>query len=858
MLVKRIILAMLMLMLRECSTIEDCPFGCICNNHHSSVVCSNGEFFQLPFVPISTKNLNINNNKNFQSLKINLNLKASQHETKSSTMAHTDEINTNKNSDVNDKSYGSTNTTWVLVELSLKRNRMSSQVLSTNDFHLFPYLKVLRLDYNNISFLPKNLFRNNHHLEKLSISNNPLPITNPNSLAALDSMNILSSLRFLDLSATLIIANKSLPMFFSTFTSLSTLLLQSTRLFFLNSNFTNPLNAISSLKRLDFSRSLILQASISAFVNLSQVAEIDFSESTMSLNVFETIIQSLNHSNVEVLNLDHIFNGENNYQKNFNNYSSSNSTNNTPNNYSHGSFHISHNIFHKYNASRLIVLNMDGNTVAFRGSRIPERIFQPLKHLTDLYLDHCNLFSIPHKTFQNLNRLRKVSLKGNFLSCNQGSICDFLKGPTLKHLKYLDLSNNLISQVRFMHKTFPSLEFLDLKQNNFINIEVPMFKSLRNLLQLDLSYNLLLEDIANNAFVHLTFLTSLNLEGCKHLGRLRQGVFHGLSSLRVLNLRESGLVHIHHAAFHHLYQLEELYLRKNRFGEMKNSISNLTMMKSSIKTLDLGENNLKSLPLKLLSNSFELHTLYFDNNRLADCQQLNVLSSVLETLDLSNNFLVSPHSSCFQILKNLRWLDLSDNPFYCDCQLHHFASWLSRFSTHNNHLCAAPAPLLNINIFSFNPSNFDCPEFREAFLIVCLSLCVATLAFLAGAFCSLYLNNKTTKQQAFLNKACNNNNKYTPLYNNHASFESLDDNSDPPNLLLSSKLKLNRSKNSKSRSFFNRHPKKQLGLIENEKMMSSERKEGDLKVIDGSCLALTLPSIEPPFEGQIHVEDSVL
>ena len=825
----RLLILLFLLERHQCFDVRfHCVRGCHCNRHQYMVVCSRGAFRHIPRFSHLTRALNLNDN-------FLVNLKVHR---------------------FSNNSYEE----WQLSEMSLKRNNLSSDSLSLNNFELFPKLRVLRLDGNNITHLPQALFHNNHDLERLSLSGNPLVISNSSVLAALNHSPLLSSLRYLDISRTQL-NNKTLPAFFSNFSSLTTLLLQGVDIPLLNSNFTSVLTPISSLRRIDLSQATILEAHQSAFKDFQKLSEVDLSGANMKVDVFETIIHSLNSTAVEVLNIDRIF-----VHDDHNN-------------------HIPHNLFQRYNASSLNVLNLDGNFMAFRNARLPEKLLHPLRHLTDLYLDHCNLLSIPTKAFQNLNYLRKLSLKSNLISCNQGSSCSFLRGSILRRLKYLDLSNNrlcnFVGSISFSDRVFPVLEFLDLKYNNLVRVDASMFRGLSRLLQLDLSHNAFLDDIAPNAFLQLPLLTTLNLESCKHLSRLRQGVFNGLSSLRVLNLRESSLIHVHHSALNELSQLEELYLRKNRFGEMRNSLDNLTMRKSSLKTIDLGENDLTTLPFKLLTSSFDLHTLYLDGNKLCDCTQLRPISSTafLETLDLSNNLLISPKKECFEIFINLKSLDLSGNPFLCNCPFFDFSRWLLSTGlidrSHQNYECVAPRSLAGRNIFAYKPSNFDCPIFREAFLVVCLCFSVATLACLAGACFSLQARRGKSSNAHFTTSAPNG--KYAPLCEEHKATEHLGSsesfvndeiNEQQQNLVdptvWKSKSKSNNcffAKNKKSFFSFAKRTSKNKPLLVTESTVHtehpSETRESELNVIDGRDLHLRVTPANS-FDCQIHVEDSVL
>ncbi|XP_004639932.1 leucine-rich repeat-containing protein 52 [Octodon degus] len=109
----------------------------------------------------------------------------------------------------------------------------------------------------------------------------------------------------------------------------------------------------------------------------------------------------------------------------------------------------------------------------------------------------------------------------------------------LSDLVYLDCHNNWIQEV--MDYTFIGvfkLIYLDLSSNNLTSISPFSFSVLHNLVQLNL---------ANNPCL-------LSLD--KH-------TFANTSSLRYLDLRNTGLQTLDHAALHHLVVLQTLYLSGN-------------------------------------------------------------------------------------------------------------------------------------------------------------------------------------------------------------------------------------------------------------------------------------------------------
>lgn len=157
----------------------------------------------------------------------------------------------------------------------------------------------------------------------------------------------------------------------------------------------------------------------------------------------------------------------------------------------------------------------------------------------------------------------------------------------MRHLETIDLSDNLISEMENriqLNATFPALVSLNLRRNRLRWIPVGMFGDLKKLNRLDLSENPI-EGIEPEALASLESLTHLELDGCRQLTRIRQDVLSGLNQLKVLSVRNGGLVHIHRGAFVNFSQLEELRLRGNRLGQDHDAIAKVRGSRSTIALL---------------------------------------------------------------------------------------------------------------------------------------------------------------------------------------------------------------------------------------------------------------------------------
>jgi len=323
-------------------------------------------------------------------------------------------------------------------------------------------------------------------------------------------------------------------------------------------------------------------------------------------------------------------------------------------------------------------------------------------------------------------------MSGNLLSCVRESDCHFLTtGFRLKLLQTLDLSDNRLSEadnaVQFNDVIFPQLVHLNLRRNQLRVIPVGMFAALSKLSTLDLSENPI-EELEAQAFADLLSLKRLNIENCPHLGHIKLGSFVGLGALKVLNIQNSGLVHIHHTALIHMNHLEELYLRNNRLGESVDMIEKLTIKKSSLKVFDLGDNQLSEIPSGILLNSHNLAWISLDRNRLFDCDQLKPLfESNVENLNLAYNRYVQPRIDCFDRIKSLVNLNLAGNPFMCSCETTKpLADWMvSRniaVEQTDEYLCVAPKKYSGKNILQMTYSNMDCYGMTFVKLLVFIGL----------------------------------------------------------------------------------------------------------------------------------------
>ena len=205
-------------------------------------------------------------------------------------------------------------------------------------------------------------------------------------------------------------------------------------------------------------------------------------------------------------------------------------------------------------------------------------------------------------------QLEKLDLSNKYRAINSNKLTIIPKEVfTLKHLKILDLSRNIISELPEYIDKLTSLSELNLGENKLTSLPESI-GHLTNLTELSLVANKLTS--LPESIGKLTNLTSLNL--WRNQLTLLPESLGRLTSLNDLNLAVNNLESLP-KSIGKLTNLTSLNLWRNQLTLLPSSLGSLT----SLNKLNLGDNNLKTLP-KSLGNLSNLAELQLSNNPIVE------------------------------------------------------------------------------------------------------------------------------------------------------------------------------------------------------------------------------------------------
>ncbi|CDP05551.1 unnamed protein product [Coffea canephora] len=246
----------------------------------------------------------------------------------------------------------------------------------------------------------------------------------------------------------------------------------------------------------------------------------------------------------------------------------------------------------------------------------------------------------------------------------------------LTNLRYLDLSVNNFSglQIPTFLGLLKDLRYLNLSSAGFVG-EIPHhLGNLSHLRYLDIDLENCRLIVPHLLHVNFTSFSSLQLSFNQFLNPTLPPWLRNLTGLQDLGLSYNNLDDKVHDTFRQMTSLVKLDLGGNHFDTSTlRSICNI----SSLTSLDMSDNELQGSIPSEIGQFPQLTVLKLSNNRLNDTIPSSLWQlTKLQALYIGANALtgvLSEHH--FAKLKELKWLDVSDNLF----SLHVSSSWVPPF-----------------------------------------------------------------------------------------------------------------------------------------------------------------------------------
>ncbi|KAK3082695.1 hypothetical protein FSP39_002810 [Pinctada imbricata] len=342
--------------------------------------------------------------------------------------------------------------------------------------------------------------------------------------------------------------------------------------------------------------------------------------------------------------------------------------------------------------------------------------FSRLYGLEDLNLERnevksCNVVNLP----KNLKILR---LGSNRL-LDVPLFCSSTKDPSLPYLEELVMSDNLISMLtESSFECIQSLTHLDLSMNEIRHFRPRVFLNLLNLEDLKLRKMkqrvIRIDDGAFSMPSVRKFYFDQNLYEFDTLKRARRASLSNCTKLELLDLSWNYMPKFPPAVryvLNGLINLKKLYLERVYWNEVP---KDLFKMMPNIEEVDLSSNGITNLSRGHFLNESKIVRMKLHNNRIA-----HVRSDTFPEV----------------FWKSIKIIDLSANPFACDCDLLWFRDLLRKSKDQKitfkryplDYKCLIPQTLKGVRLANFNMTSEECQKKSE--LVVAIATSGSVIAF---------------------------------------------------------------------------------------------------------------------------------
>ncbi|XP_041349887.1 toll-like receptor 13 [Gigantopelta aegis] len=353
---------------------------------------------------------------------------------------------------------------------------------------------------------------------------------------------------------------------------------------------------------------------------------------------------------------------------------------------------------------------------------ISEDVFEDFQNLT--YLD-LRENSIPVQLLQPAFRSLGDSVRNVVLRNMNIRFIPFnlFQTKNAKNIKHLDMGNNDRLVAEFCRpngsSVYSHLGYINLQNTGIQSINSGSFSCLNSIRHIELSENPITV-LGNNSFSNLPRLNKLHLMKLQSLKTIEELAFNS-TSLEELIL--SGASKFRDSTFPGDFpfkwapRLMQLQLQRTRIGLSKNALRSMLLQLKSITYLNLQKTWLYELPPDTLGKLPNLIRLDLQGNYLptwSDRTFANVTR--LQYLNLAGCRISTINETSFpvEMLKSIKKFNLGSNPFFCNCDLLWFRTWMND-AMRNKSICFVNYPrtyycknLGSIHLNRFNPTHASC------------------------------------------------------------------------------------------------------------------------------------------------------
>uniref|UniRef100_A0A336LUR9 CSON001459 protein n=1 Tax=Culicoides sonorensis TaxID=179676 RepID=A0A336LUR9_CULSO len=302
-------------------------------------------------------------------------------------------------------------------------------------------------------------------------------------------------------------------------------------------------------------------------------------------------------------------------------------------------------------------------------------VFSMFSSIANMNLKLTNIMIVLHFISGNMNFIPTEEIDPNVDVIEiVGPNNDLIIGPIFTKFKKLEVLRIIESNVPaigthslwglkslrilgIQYSIFFLITFNKFSRNNITQLSDDNFRGQDNLIELDLSGNVL-ERFPSAVFQYLTSLKILNLAD-NNIQELVQRLFYKLSKLTYLDLSGNPLDLLPPDVFRDIQDLLVLKCRRCKLNKINPQLYNLV---KNLVELDLGENQFQYFETTEFSDLTHLKKLYLDRNELpVIVNKFFTFQKSLEVLDISHNRLARIPNLAFQNLYNLSFIDISYN-----------------------------------------------------------------------------------------------------------------------------------------------------------------------------------------------------